>query len=58
MVGLVVDEGLEAALDVNGGGGRVDKFGGDKSERGAEPGGDESEGDVKSERPKRTLTRG
>jgi hypothetical protein len=58
MVRLVVDEGLEAALDVDGGGGRVDEFGGDEGERGEEPGGDEGEGAVKSERSKRSLTRG
>jgi hypothetical protein len=33
VVRLVMNEGLEAALDVDGGGGRVDKFGGDESER-------------------------
>ena len=58
VVGLAVDEGLEAALDVDGGGGRVDEFGGDEGERGDEPGGDEGEGAVKSERAKRSLARG
>lgn len=43
VVGLAVNEGLEAALDVDGGGGRVDEFGGDEGERGGEPGGGEGE---------------
>ena len=45
VVGLAVNEGLEAALDVDSGGGRVDESGGDESERGGEPGGDEAEAD-------------
>ena len=49
VIGLAVNEGLETALDVDGGGGRVDKFGGDEGERGGEPGGDEGEDEVESD---------
>jgi hypothetical protein len=49
VVGLAVNEGLEAALDVDGGGGRVDEFGGDEGERGGEPGGDEGGGEAEGD---------
>jgi hypothetical protein len=44
-----VNEGLEAALDVDGGGGRVDPLGGDEGERGGEPGGGEGEGETEGD---------
>jgi hypothetical protein len=48
VVGLAVNEGLEAALDVDGGRGRVNESGGDEGERGGEPGGDEGGGEADS----------
>jgi hypothetical protein len=44
VVGRAVDEGLEAALDVDSGRRRVDPLGSDEGERGGEPGSDEGEG--------------
>ena len=43
VVGLVLEPGLEAALDVDGGGGRVDPAEGDEEERGQQPERDEAE---------------
>jgi len=48
VVGLAVNEGLEAALDVDGGRGRVNESGGDEGERCGQPGGDEGGGEAES----------
>ena len=55
VIGLAVDEGLKPALDVNGGGGRVDPFGGDESERGERPRGDQAEAETEKDGAEETL---
>lgn len=43
MIGSAVEEGLHAAFDADGGGGRVNEAQGDESERGKQPSGDQDE---------------
>jgi len=55
VVGFAVNEGLKAALHVNGGGGRVDPFGSDQGERGERPCGDQSEAETEKEESEEML---
>lgn len=55
---LVVNPGLEAALDLNGGGGRVDKARGDEQEGGEKPESDESGGEREGDQAERGTAGG
>ncbi len=58
VVGLVVDEGLEAALDVDGRGGRVDKAGGNEREHRKEPAAHDGDDEPAEERAEESLVGG